>query len=253
MVLAAFAISLVLHVLGILLYPVFLERAATDPDDPEPPPIHREIPELVLIEPVEPEDVEAPVEEPDVEVPIPEAEPALPEPPPEEPEVEPREVPVEPVPEVEEERRLPAVERLRPRLGESPELWTFSDPEALELSPEERAELRIRVAIEALGDSLTAEEERELAAREWTYTDDEGGTWGLSPGTLHLGDREIPLPFALTPAPGEREGVDRMDQELWEFGTAQPLQNVRDVWRERIEAIRERRDAARADSIENRP
>lgn len=251
MVVAAFAISLVVHALAILLYPVVLDRVATEPDDPDAPPVARDVPEIVLIEPVTPEEVEAPVEEPELEAPVPEVDPVLPERPAEEvPEVDPGELPAEP--EVEEQR-MPAAERLRPRLGTTPELWTFSDPEALELTPEEKAELRIRAAIHAVGDSLTAEEERELAAREWTYTDEDGETWGISPGTIHLGDREIPVPFAFTPPPGRQDAVDQMQQELWEFGPAQSLQNVREVWRERIEAIRERRDAERADSTQHRP
>lgn len=250
----AFAISLVVHVLAVLLYPVLLDRTATDlgePDAPEPEP-----PEIVLLELEEPEEADEPEDEPEedeeaVPEPVPPEVPP-PEPVEEEPEVEPGEVPAEPV-EPEEDERLSAAERLRPRFGPDPGLWTFADPEALELTPDERAELRIRAAVRAVGDSLTAEEERRLESLDWTYTDDDGEKWGVSPGQIHLGDRTIPVPFAFTPAPGRQEDLSQLEQELWEFGPAQSLQEAREIIEERIEAIRERRNAERADSTRYRP
>ena len=252
MVVWAFAVSLVVHVAAVLLYPVMMDRVAPDPDAPPDPATDWDVPRIVLIEPVEPEDVDPPLEEPEVEVPLPDPEPILPPPVAEEEvaDVDPGELPAEPV---EEEEPLTAAERLRPRMGTTPELWTFSDPEALELTREERAQLRIRVAIQELGDSLTAEEERQLEAVNWTYTDEDGEEWGISPGTLHLGGREIPLPFAFTPPPGQQDAADQMEWELWEFGAPHSLQNVRGVWRDRIDAIRERRDTERADTTGNPP
>lgn len=139
-----------------------------------------------------------------------------------------------------------AGERLR--IGEGdPRLWQPIDAELLAPTPEELLGLRIAAAIEAANDSALAEAERLAESLDWTHTDDEGRKWGVSPGRIHLGDMEIPMPFGFGPPP-DYNG----DQADWAFRMADidraaGLQAVRMSWKERVEVMRRRREARRAE------
>jgi hypothetical protein len=83
-------------------------------------------------------------------------------------------------------------------------------------------------------------------ATDWTYTDEEGRRWGLSPGRLHLGDFSIPLPFSFQLPPGRRD-------EVMARGTGRSRTILRGAppprsgsWAERAREIRERMDEERA-------
>ena len=78
---------------------------------------------------------------------------------------------------------------------------------------------------------------------DWTYTDEEGTRWGVSPGKIHLGDITIPMPFGFGAPPMVRE-QNASDIWAWddiERGAAR--KGVRDYWKERAEVIRRRKDA----------
>ena len=139
-----------------------------------------------------------------------------------------------------------AAERLR--IGEGdPRLWQPIDPAMVAPTPDEILRLRLAAAIEDANDSAFAEAERLAQSLDWTYTDDEGNRWGVSPGTIHLGDTEIPLGnFGFGPPP-DYNG----DQADWAFRMADidraaGTLAARMSWKERIEVMRMRREAQRA-------
>lgn len=128
------------------------------------------------------------------------------------------------------------LEALRPRLLD-PRLRPGS-VDALR-TDEERAALRAYARINALNDSILAQMERERRATDWTYTDADGRRWGVSPGKLHLGGIEIPLPLTFSPTPEQRERILE-----WHEIQAQAEQGLIDeTFDERVEAIRNQREA----------
>ena len=137
-----------------------------------------------------------------------------------------------------------AAERLRPQAGDL-RLWAPVDPEVIRLSQEELMRILLAAELEDAADSMALAEELARRVTDWTYTDDEGRRWGVSPGKLHLGDVTLPLPFGFGTPPMIREqNADR----LWawddiERGAAS--KGVQDYWKERAEAIRQRREAER--------
>ncbi len=241
----ALVISAVLHGAVILLYPVVMERLAPEVQvaDEDVPPRFRDVPEIVFFQEIPDPPDELPALAPD----------ELPDDPPEPEETE-ELLPAEPVPGVpdlpdveEEAEELTPAERLRPRLGDA-RLWVPPDPALAELTPEERAELMIRGRLQDWNDSVAVAQALARAWLDWTYTDDEGRRWGVSPGTLHLGSFSIPLPFEFQ-APGYRREDAARQQWIWDdIQRGAATQEVRDTWEERAREIRERRDAERADS-----
>ncbi|HEX6588530.1 MAG TPA: hypothetical protein VF039_05860 [Longimicrobiales bacterium] len=136
------------------------------------------------------------------------------------------------------ERFNRAVEALRPR-GLDPRLQPGS-ADALR-TDHERAALRAYARIRALNDSILAEMAAGQRALDWTWTDEQGRRWGISPGQLHLGDITIPLPVT-TMAPREQRELMREWAEI----QAQAAQGAIDeTFDDRVEAIRARRDAER--------
>lgn len=135
-----------------------------------------------------------------------------------------------------------AAERLRPQRGD-PRLWIPIAKDLVAVSPERLAELRFIWAIEDLNDSATAMAAAAMAGREWIYTDDNGGKWGVSPGKLHLGDLTIPLPFSFAPTfNSDRAQRARDDAEIMRSAGAA---YIRESLNERAKAIREQRDKER--------
>jgi hypothetical protein len=140
-----------------------------------------------------------------------------------------------------------AAEYLRPRLSD-PRLWAPLPPEFSQLTLEQREELLIAGRLTDWYDSVSAVAAADAAWKDWTFTDGSGGRWGISPGQLHLGKVTIPLPFAFDAPPGQRDYMERWNEMARQGANAQVQQTVRD----RMEAIRARRDkeraAARADT-----
>ncbi len=140
---------------------------------------------------------------------------------------------------------LSAAERLR--IGEGdPRLWAPVDPALAAPSPQQILELRLLALVEEANDSALAEAQRLAQAMDWTHTDDEGRRWGVSPGKIHLGDVEIPMPFGFGPPP-DYNG----DQADWAFRMtdierAAGTLAARQSWKERLEVMRRRREERRA-------
>ena len=230
------AVSAVLHLLAIGFYALVMARLTptplpSDPSAGPPEPEGTEIVRLVIVP-----DEEAPPEE---EPPLTESpEPALTEPP-----TEPGgETPVaQPAPG---ERSPTAAERLRPREEGDDRIWRPIDPALLELSPTEVAELRASGRMEAWADSVAAVREAERRALDWTYTDDEGRRWGISPDGVHLGDVTLPVPSL-----GSKHAESNRRSYEWgeiERGAADAA--TRYQQEDRARAIRERRERERAEA-----
>lgn len=147
-------------------------------------------------------------------------------------------VPAAATPPSARDRFTESLEALRPRLLD-PRLRP-GDAEALR-TDDERAALRTYGRINALNDSILAEMERTRRAMDWTFTDDEGRRWGISPGRIHLGGLELPLPLAFTPSAEQRERIRE-----WEEIQAQADRGaIGEEFDDRVEAIRARREAER--------
>jgi hypothetical protein len=233
------AISAVLHLLAISIYPSFFsgipEAERTFGDYTQP--LRPQGTELVNLR-------ELPADQ----------EPDSPTEPEERPEVDPLDLPsVRLPPGVDESREtdasteagagLSAAERLRPR-GEDLRFWAPIDPEVTAPSDEEIMRLRLAARLELLNDSAAAAAAEAADALDWTYTDEDGKKWGISPGQLHLGGVTVPLPSFGT-SPGQSEWArDR----LWawdEIQRGEAAGMMRQSWRDRDRAIRERMNAER--------
>lgn len=234
---AGLALSALAHVLGVVVYS-FSTGPAGPPASPTvaPPPASSggiEVVRIVEIEsqspgdPTDPTEIDAP-DEPDV---VPE------------------------LPTFEDEgprfpaRYRSAAERLRAVIDD-PRLLDALEPGPIEPTPHEALELRIMAAIEAMNDSATAEAARARAALDWTHTDEDGGKWGVTPGRLHLGDITIPLPFGFGPPPDYNGDRAEMAFRLSDIDRAAGSTAARQSWKERIEVMRQRREARRQAEME---
>lgn len=144
------------------------------------------------------------------------------------------------------ERYRSAAERLRLTEGD-PRLWASVAPELLEATDQDILRARLAILIAEGNDSLRAEAEALARSMDWTYTDEDGKRWGVSPGMIHLGDVAIPLPFGFG-APYDYNG-DRAEMG-WRFSDIQRAAGTlaaRQSWRERVEVMRKRREERRAE------
>jgi len=231
-----FAISAMVHVIALLLYPS-LQRPPAGGPVPLLPPTGGEraqgmtVLRIVTVDatseaerPPEPEEI-SPVEEPA-------AVPSAPD--------------VDEGPGVGLVPPGPTVaERLRPFLI-NPRLWVELDPDLNELTLGQILELELAGRITEWQDSLESAIAAERALTDWTYTDGEGKRWGISEGKIYLGDLALPLPFAFGTPVGKRDEVNRRAWEWEEIQRGAASGAVRDSWKERAEAIRARRDRERA-------
>ena len=233
--LAGLIISAVAHILLIVLYPFFSATYLTGPPVPFQPAVQEprgiqvvEIVELSSAEAGEPDDpteIEDPGD-PDVTV---------------------------DTPVLEEDTRvrfpgpyLRAHERLRLSEGD-PRLWAPIDPSLFEPSPEQLLELRILAAIESVNDSAFAEAERMRQTMDWTHTDEDGNKWGISPGKIHLGDIEIPMPFGFGPPPDYNGDQAEWAFRMTDIDRAAGSLAARRSWRERMEVMLKRREERKAE------
>ena len=178
---------------------------------------------------------------------------------PPQPEEEPEpEIPVDPVqarpsgvvapPGVEQPTEGPlgptAAEMIRPKAGDL-RFWAPVDPERTALTREELMRLQLIAELEIMNDSAAIAAELAARATDWTYTDDEGKKWGVSPGKIHLGDLTLPLPFGFGASAHQRE---RDEERLWAWDQIQRGAASGELlrsWKDRDQAIRERMNAQR--------
>ena len=229
-------VSAILHLAFLALYPRLMRREVAHP-----------VPFLLPVDATRPEGMQV------IEV-IEVADAAEPETPPAPAELRPARAPATPPerPVVEDELGRgeivapgpTAAERLRPALRDR-RLWAPVAPEDLALTREQILELDLRAAIREFGDSAAAAEALARRATDWTYTDGEGRKWGVSEGKLHLGDITLPLPFSFGVTPDRRDEVARRAWEWEELRRGAVTGEIRDSWKDRARAIRERRDRER--------
>ena len=144
-----------------------------------------------------------------------------------------------------------AVERLRLGAGD-PRLWQPVDPSLVEPTPAQVHWVRLATLIAEGNDSALAEAQALADATDWTYTDEDGKRWGLSPGMIHLGDISIPLPFGFG-APYDYNGERaEMAFRMNDIQRAAGSLAARQSWRERVEAMRQRREERRAEEESGR-
>ncbi len=238
----AFGISAALHLIALVLYP-----GLTDGERGLVAPITRpdssvvSLDGILIVELIEREDEE---DEPEVDSP-----PAQPLEPTASPQGAPAGPRAAPSPQGPVAPAVPvgpsAAERLRVRLRDA-RLWAPIDPVHTRLSTEQRLELELAGRLEAWSDSVRVAEAARLAATDWTYTDEDGGRWGVSDGKIYLGDLVLPFPFAFGMNPQQLEEFREREWEWLEIQRGMATGEIRDGWKERAQAIRARRDQERA-------
>lgn len=230
------AVSAIIHVVGLLLYPRVTHIQVAAPAPFRIPTSARPVDGMTVIEVVEVADDDArarPAAPQEVrEVAGPAVRPGVPDLGP------PAEVGlVAPGPS--------AAERLRPRAGD-PRLWAPLDAALNELTIDQRLQLELAWRIAEWQDSVSIAAAAEGALTDWTKTDSQGRKWGISEGQLHLGDITLPLPFSFGMAVGRRDEFRRKAWEWEEIQRGSATGEMRDSWKERARAIRERRDRERS-------
>jgi len=110
----------------------------------------------------------------------------------------------------------------------------------------EAARARLADRVREINDSIEAERLAAERATDWTFTDKDGRRWGISPGKLHLGDVTIPLgQSSFTPPPGRRDEFNALVRNWQEVEQQASRAVVTDNIKERVKAIRERKDKER--------
>lgn len=149
-----------------------------------------------------------------------------------------------------------ASEVLRVRSAD-PRLWRAAAPDAHDLTQEERMQLELAGRLEAWNDSVRALVSAEQALTDWTRTGENGERWGISPGKLHLGKLTLPLPFGFGTNGWMRDRAARRAFEDADIRNGAAASFMANHWKERVEAIRRRRDRerekARSDSTGANP
>jgi hypothetical protein len=233
-------ISAVLHLLAVSLYPSFFSGIPEanpsyggylQPVDPT----GTEIVNLVELPPdQDPEDLAPPEEEPEITDPVTPATVQLPG----------LDAPTGAEALPDRPVAPSAAERLRPRAGDL-RYWAPVPEERTALTEEEVLRIRFMAQLEAANDSAALAAQRAADATDWTYTDADGKRWGVTPGQLHLGGLTLPLPFGFGTSAAQRE---RAEDRLWAWDEIQrgaASGAVRNTWKERDKAIRERMNAQR--------
>lgn len=142
-----------------------------------------------------------------------------------------------------------AAERLRVRTSDG-RLWAPLTDEVTGLSAQQLMESELAWRLGVWNDSMAMEADRAERATDWTYTDEEGNRWGVSPGRIHLGSITLPMPFSFGVAPGVYDEVRERAFIDGEIARGAATSVIRDSWRDRAQAIRRRRDRERAEAQE---
>ncbi|MEX1182920.1 MAG: hypothetical protein WEF86_06770 [Gemmatimonadota bacterium] len=138
------------------------------------------------------------------------------------------------------------LDRLRYRMGSAPDVWRPPPAAAPgELVPAERVAERIATTLDQFTDSVAAAASARARALDWTKEDASGGRWGVSPGQIHLGDVTLPLPLAFSAPAGRREEFANRMRSWSEIQDQASRVEAREVFDDRVKAIRERMDRER--------
>lgn len=228
----AFTASAVLHAFVILIYPSLFPEIFVDGEGPisAGPPVPAGIQVMRVIEIDVPEEVQPP-DEPELEA-VQERAMEV---------VRPR-GPDSPVVDLARPG-ITAADILRPNLTDA-RLWAPLPREFRELTLEQREELALAGRLAEWYDSVAASAAAEAAWTDWTFTDGDGDRWGIADGQLFLGGLAIPLP-SFAPPPGAARERAWVWDEIARQGQAVAVQQT---VRERMEAIRARRDRERAEA-----
>ena len=232
---SAFGLSMTIHILAVGLYPLIFEKISRDAQFFFPPVVNgpQGTPVIRLVELDETRNLDSPEDPDEIE--------EL-----EDPAVEAVGPVLEGLPGIVVAPSGPsAADRLRPRLGDA-RLWRPPPAAFFELSLEQREELIIASRLNEWLDSVRVSQAAEDALTDWTFTDRDGGRWGISPGQIHLGDITLPLPINFGTSVGKRDETNRLVWQWEEIMRQAARSEVEMSWRERSEAIRVRRDAERA-------
>lgn len=230
------ALSALIHLVIFLVSPWFIDVGPPASESQRAQP-RVEAPEGMRVYAITPVAEAAPPIEAQVEPPEPTPQPARPEP-------EPRPLPGEARGATDAPVRSPT-ERLRPELHDR-RLWVMPDELPMpEKSDIERVRERVYGRLEELNDSLMMAEDAANRARDWTFTDEDGKRWGISPEGIHLGG--ITLPRQLVPQLGATNAETAERAREWrEINAQADRARVRDRFNERVKAIRERKNQERA-------
>jgi len=146
----------------------------------------------------------------------------------------------------EEREYIAAADRLRVRPVD-PRLFV-TDPRSQYLGAQELLQLDLDVALSTIRDSIGAAQARADDALDWTWTDADGGRWGVSPGKIHLGDITLPLPssWQMGTSPWNREAELERQRRNAEIDRQAVTGLILQTWEERFRAMRERRDRQRS-------
>jgi hypothetical protein len=234
-----FGVSGVLHVLALLLYASFDVRfGVLRPGESTAPESEMRGIEVINLQEVRGPEAETPLEPERMAIPVPTAPRAAAD-------ADPAAEAIAPVvPDLPSPRRATAAQRLQPGTNDA-RLWQPLAEEVVALTMEQRLENYLAGELLDLMDALAYEAARAEAATDWTYTDDEGRRWGISPGKLHLGSITLPLPFSFGTPAGASENLMRRYLQDAEIRRAAGQLLTDQTLRERAQAIRARRDAER--------
>ena len=105
---------------------------------------------------------------------------------------------------------------------------------------------RISDRLSAFNDSLYAEAEAERRATDWTVKDANGGRWGISPEGIHIGKITLPPVAFATPA-GRRDEANARIRDYNEIERQALYEEARSSFKDRVEAIRQRKERERAE------
>ena len=136
-----------------------------------------------------------------------------------------------------------AADRLRQRVTD-PRLWgapAIGSP--LPRTQVDIARERVAESIRALNDSIAGEDAARKRASDWTVKGEDGKRWGISPQGIHLGGITLPAP-SFTPAMGS-DAAKRASKD-GEIASQADRARIRDTFKDRAKAIRERKDRERA-------
>lgn len=142
-----------------------------------------------------------------------------------------------------------AAERLRVQVQDE-RLWTPLDEEFTRVSAERFLESDLAWQLGLWQDSMAMEAARAAEATDWTWTDEDGDRWGVSPGKLHLGSITLPFPFSFGTNPGRFDETQMRAYIDGEIARGASTYVIQEGWRERAAAIRRRADRERNEAQE---